>query len=194
MRIAEIERKTMETEIKIKLDLDGKGMNQINTGIKFLDHLLVSFSKNGMFDVEINAKGDLEVDGHHTVEDLGLVLGQAFDKALGERRGINRYGFFLLSMDEALAEVAIDLGGRPYLQFETQFKRDEIGGLSTELAYDFFEAFTRGSRANISVRLLSGRNDHHKLEAIFKAFGRALRMACEPDTRQNGVPSTKGVI
>ncbi len=194
MRNGKTERKTKETEINVEISPDGEGKCAVDTGIGFLDHMLELFSRQGMFDLQATAKGDLQVDGHHTVEDLGLVIGQALDKALGDRSGISRYGFFLLPMDEALAQVAIDLGGRPYLQFDAEFAREKVGELSTELAYDFFEAFARGARANVSIRLISGRNEHHKIEAIFKAFGRALRMACEKDPRQKGVPSTKEVI
>ncbi|HID73258.1 TPA: imidazoleglycerol-phosphate dehydratase HisB [Candidatus Micrarchaeota archaeon] len=194
MRNGKIERKTKETEINVEISPDGEGRCAVDSGIGFLDHMLELFSKQGMFDLQAAAKGDLQVDEHHTVEDLGLVIGQALDKALGDRKGINRYGFFLLPMDEALAQVAIDLGGRACLQFDAEFRREKVGGLSTELVYDFFEAFARGCRANVSIRLLSGRNEHHKIEAIFKTFGRALRMACEKDPRQKGVPSTKEVI
>jgi imidazoleglycerol phosphate dehydratase HisB len=194
MRNARVERKTKETEITVELNVDGEGMGPIDSGIGFLTHMLELFSYQGMFDLKVIAKGDLQVDEHHTAEDLGFTLGQAFDKALGNREGLSRYGFFMLPMDETLAQVAVDMGGRPYLQFEAEFKREKVGELSTELVYDFFEAFTRGSRANVSIRLLSGRNDHHKIEAIFKAFGRAMRMACEPDPRRRGIPSTKEVI
>jgi imidazoleglycerol-phosphate dehydratase len=194
MRSAKIERKTSETKVEVEVIIDGEGNCSVETGIGFLDHMLNLFSRHGMFDMKISAKGDLEVDDHHTVEDLGFVMGQAFDKALGERKGINRYGFFLLPMDEALAQVAVDLGGRPYLQYSAEFKREKVGELSTELVRDFFEAFARGCRANVSVTLLCGENGHHKAEAIFKAFARAMRSACEIDARQKGIPSTKGEI
>ncbi len=194
MRSAKMERNTSETKIKVEVMIDGEGKCTVDTGIGFLDHMLNLFSRHGMFDLEISAKGDLEVDEHHTVEDLGFVMGQAFDKALGERKGITRYGFFLLPMDEALAQVAVDLGGRPYLQYIAEFRREKVGELSTELVRDFFEAFARGGRANVSVTLLAGENDHHKAEAIFKAFARAMRSACEMDARQKGIPSTKGEI
>ncbi|MBN2122593.1 imidazoleglycerol-phosphate dehydratase HisB [Candidatus Micrarchaeota archaeon] len=194
MRSAKMERNTSETKIKVEVVIDGEGKCTVDTGVGFLDHMLNLFSRHGMFDLEISAKGDLEVDEHHTVEDLGFVMGQAFDKALGERKGITRYGFFLLPMDEALAQVAVDLGGRPYLQYIAEFRREKVGELSTELVRDFFEAFARGCRANVSVTLLAGENDHHKAEAIFKAFARAMRSACEMDARQKGIPSTKGEI
>lgn len=194
MRSAKIERNTSETKVRIELALDGEGKCTVETGIGFLDHMLNLFSRHGMFDTDISARGDLEVDDHHTIEDLGFVMGQAFDKALGERKGITRYGFFLLPMDEALAQVAVDLGGRPYLQYNAEFKREKVGEMSTELVRDFFEAFARGCRANVSVTLLAGENDHHKAEAIFKAFARAMRIACEIDARQKGIPSTKGEI
>ncbi len=193
MRQTKIERKTSETAINAELVIDGEGRNSIDSGIGFLNHMLELFSFQGMFDLNLAAKGDFDVDDHHTVEDIGFVLGSAFDKALGNREGINRYGFFILPMDEALAQVAIDLGGRPCIQLEAEFKREKVGELSTELIYDFFEAFARGSRASINVRV-SGRNEHHKIEAIFKAFGRAMRMACEIDPRRKGLPSTKEVI
>ena len=194
MRTAKVERKTKETKVQVELGIDGKGNASIDTRIGFLDHMLTLVSVQGIFDLKVLAQGDLQVDEHHTVEDIGFVLGQAFGKALEERKGINRYGFFLLPMDEALAQVAIDLGGRPCLQFDADFKREKVGELSTELVYDFFEAFARGCMANVSIRLVLGRNDHHKIEAIFKAFARALRMACEIDPRRKGVPSTKGLI
>lgn len=194
MRKSEVKRKTSETEVKVSLDIDGEGKYSVKSGIGFLDHMLSLFCKHGMFDAGISAKGDLEVDAHHTVEDLGFVLGSAFDKALGERAGINRYGFFLLPMDEALAQVAVDLGGRKYLQFDAGLREEKVGELDTVLVREFFDAFCRGCRANVSIRLLSGENGHHKIEAIFKAFGRAMRSACEADPRQKGVPSTKGVI
>lgn len=193
MRRAKIERETRETDIKAELDIDGEGKSSIESSIGFLNHMLELFSFQGMFDLNIVAKGDIKVDEHHTVEDMGFVLGSAFDKALGKREGISRYGFFILPMDEALAQVAIDLSGRPCVQLEAEFKREKVGELSTELVYDFFEAFARGSRASINIRVL-GRNEHHKIEAIFKAFGRAMRMACEIDQRRKGAPSTKEVI
>ncbi len=194
MRNAEIERKTAETRIKVKLEIDGEGKGSLNCGIGFLDHMLTLFCRHGMFDMEISAKGDLEVDEHHTVEDLGFVLGQAFDKALGERKGISRYGFFLLPMDEALAQAVVDLGGRPYLQYEAEFRREKVGEMSTELIRDFFEAFARGARANVGIKLVAGENAHHMAEAMFKAFAKAMRSACEMDPRQKGIPSTKEVI
>ncbi|MBU0590681.1 imidazoleglycerol-phosphate dehydratase HisB [Candidatus Micrarchaeota archaeon] len=194
MRTVKLNRKTKETDIRVELNLDGDGKSQIKTGIGFFDHMLTLFSNHSMVDMALNAKGDLEVDDHHTIEDIGFVLGQAFDKALAERKGINRYGFCVLPMDEALAQVAIDLGGRPFLQFEADFSREKVGEMSTELVYDFFDAFCRGCKANISIRLLAGRNDHHKIESIFKAFARAMRMACELDPRQKRIPSTKGVL
>lgn len=194
MRTAEVERNTNETQIKVKLSLDGKGAYDIRTGVGFLDHMLCLLAKHGLFDLELGAKGDLEVDEHHTVEDIGIVLGQAFRQALGDKKGITRYGFFILPMDEALAQVAVDLGGRSCLVWDAEFKRKTIGDFPTELAYDFFEAFASNCGANMNIRLLSGRNEHHKMEAIFKAFARAMRMACEPDERSPGIPSTKGVL
>lgn len=194
MRKAQAERKTAETKISVKLDLDGEGKGEIKSGVGFMDHMLTLFCRHGMFDMAVSAKGDLEVDEHHTIEDLGFVMGQAFDKALGERKGISRYGCFLLPMDEALAQAAVDLGGRQYLQYDAEFRREKVGDMSTELLREFFEAFARGCRANVCIRLLAGENGHHKAEAMFKAFARAMRSACEKDPRQKGVPSSKEVI
>jgi imidazoleglycerol phosphate dehydratase HisB len=193
MRQAKIERKTRETDINASLAIEGEGRISIDSGIGLLNHMLELFSFQGIFDLSLIAKGDFDVDDHHTVEDVGFVLGLAFDKALGKRQGINRYGFFILPMDEALAQVAIDLGGRPCIQLDAGFNREKVGSLSTELIYDFFEAFSRGSRASINIKV-SGRNEHHMIEAIFKAFGRAMRMASEIDLRRKNLPSTKEVI
>jgi len=195
MRKAEVERKTNETEIKIKLNLDGTGKRKIDTGIGFLNHMLELFAKQGLFDLEIKAIGDLQVDEHHTVEDVGIVLGQVFKKALGEKKGIKRYGFFILPMDETLALVAVDIGGRSYCVVDVSFNREKVGDLSTELVYDFFEALASNLGANIQIKVFYGRNEHHKIEAVFKAFARAISMAVEIDPRIKGkIPSTKGVI
>ena len=195
MRKAEVERKTNETEIKIKLNLDGTEKRKIDTGIGFLNHMLELFAKQGLFDLEIKAIGDLQVDEHHTVEDVGIVLGQAFKKALGEKKGIKRYGFFIVPMDETLALAAVDIGGRSYCVMDIQFNREKVGDLSTELVYDFFEALASNLGANIQIKVFYGRNEHHKIEAVFKTFARAMSMAVEIDPRIKGkIPSTKGVI
>ncbi|MFH1306559.1 MAG: imidazoleglycerol-phosphate dehydratase HisB [Candidatus Micrarchaeota archaeon] len=195
MRNAKISRKTKETNISVRLNIDGKGKYKIKTPIGFLTHMFESFSKHGLFDITMNATGDVKVDQHHTVEDCGIALGQAFRKALGEKKGINRAGYFVYPMDDALAVVAIDLSDRPYLQFDTKFKRRFCGELDTDLLEDFFYAFAVNSASNIVVRTPYGKNDHHKIEAIFKAFAKAMKMACSTDPRAKGsMPSTKGVI
>ena len=188
-------RKTKETEVMVKLDIGGTGKSKIDTKINFLNHMLELFAKHGTFDLEINAKGDLKVDQHHLVEDVGIALGEAFDKVLGDRKGINRAGFFAMPMDEALAIFAIDIGGRPYLKFDIKFKENKIGDLDSELIYDFFEAFSNNLKCNIQVRSFDARTDHHKVEAVFKAFGRALKMAVSKDEKlKDSIPSTKGLI
>lgn len=195
MRTASVKRKTKETEIAISLNLEGKGESRISTKMLFLNHLLEVFSKQGLFDLEINATGDIERDDHHLVEDVGIVLGDAFRGALGSKAGIARYGFFVLPLDESLALAAIDLSGRPALVFDAAFTREKVGDLSTEVVCDFFKAFSDSCEANVHIKLFYGRNDHHKIEAIFKAFARALRAACEIDERAKGsVPSSKGVL
>lgn len=188
------ERATTETRIAVRVDLDGTGRATISTGIGFFDHMLELFARHACIDAEIRAEGDLHVDEHHTVEDVGLVLGSALADALGERRGIRRYGF-LLPMDESLARVALDLGGRPFVVFEAEFVRDRVGELPTELVEDFVRALAQTLGANVHVKVEYGRNDHHKIEAIFKGLGRSLRAAIEEDPRlQDEVPSTKGVL
>jgi len=195
MRGSSINRKTKETDISVSLVLDGIGDTKIQTGIGFLDHMIDAFSKHGLFDIILTAKGDLEVDQHHVIEDIGIVLGQAFDKALGERRGINRAGYFVFPMDEALSVVAVDLCGRSNLQFKAEFRRRFIGELDSDLIYDLFKGFSDNAKATVAVRVLEGRNDHHKAEAIFKAFGKAMKMACSKDSQMlDNVPSTKGVL
>jgi imidazoleglycerol-phosphate dehydratase len=195
MREAEVVRKTNETDIRMAVRLDGSGKCTIRTPIGMLSHLLEAFCKHGLFDIEIEANGDLEVDQHHLVEDCGRVLGESFIMALGEKKGINRTGFFVFPMDEALAVVSVDMGGRPVLQFEAAFRRRYCGRLDTDLVEDFFTAFSQGALANTVVRMPYGRSDHHKLEAIFKAFGKAVKMACEMNAGSwDSVPSTKGVI
>ena len=195
MRRALIERRTTETQIALGLGLDGKGRYQVRTGIRFLDHMLELFARHGAFDLTINAAGDLDVDQHHTVEDLGITLGEAVTKALGNRRGINRAGYFVMPMDETLAVAAIDLGGRPHAVVSIQVAAARVGDLQTELVHDFFEGFAIGARANVHVKVLYGRSSHHKIEAIFKAFARALRVACSKDRRlSKTLPSTKGLL
>ena len=195
MRIAIIKRKTKETDITVELNIDGKGKSSTDTPIGFFNHMLQAFSKHGLFDLSISAKGDLEVDQHHTVEDCGIVLGQAFKKALGDKKGINRAGYFVFPMDEALAVVAVDIAGRPYLQFDAKFKRRYCGELDTDLLEDFFNGFAVSVGANIAVRMPYGRSDHHKIEAVFKAFAKAMKMACSTDPRAiKDIPSTKGMI
>jgi imidazoleglycerol-phosphate dehydratase len=187
-------RETLETAIRVAVDLDGEGRSNISTGVGFLDHMLELLAAHSLVDLEVEARGDLRVDEHHTVEDVGITLGMAMAEALGERRGVRRYGF-LLPMDEALARVALDLGGRPFVVFEAEFEREKVGDLATELVEDFVRALAQHLGANIHVRVEYGRNDHHKIEAIFKALGRALRAALERDPRlEDRVPSTKGVL
>src|SRR3989339_1321997 len=194
-RKAIIERKTNETDIGVSLNIDGTGERKIDTPVGFLNHMLDLFSKHGLFDLEIKATGDTYIDEHHTVEDIGIVLGEAFAEALKDKKGINRYGFFILPMDEALASVAIDFAGRFSFTQQCEFTREKVGDLSTELVYDFWDAFAQNAKANVFIKVENGRNDHHKIEAIFKAMARAIRMACELDKRnQSTVPSTKGVL
>jgi imidazoleglycerol-phosphate dehydratase len=195
VRRASIERNTKETRIRGRLAVEGRGQYDISTGIRFLDHMLELFAKHGGFDLTLHAKGDLDVDQHHTVEDVGIVLGQLFAKALGDRRGINRAGYFVLPMDETLAVVAVDLGGRPALAYKDLVKTRLVGDLQTELVEDFFGGFVNHAGANLHARVLYGRSNHHKIEAIFKCFARALRYACSKDARlKEQLPSTKGLL
>lgn len=195
MRTAKVERKTKETNIAINLNIDGKGKYDIKTPVVFFTHMLESFSKHGLFDIKANAKGDIKVDQHHTIEDIGIVLGQAFNKALTDKKGINRAGYFVYPMDDALAVVAVDIGGRPYLQYDAKFKERFCGTLDTDVLEDFFYGFSIGLGANVAVRMPYGRSDHHKIEAIFKAFAKAMKMACSTDKRAiEDIPSTKGAI
>ena len=195
MRRGVIDRKTTETEIRVALTLEGRGRYTVSTGIRFLDHMLELFARHGAFDLEIDAKGDLDVDQHHTVEDLGIALGEAVSKALGDRRGINRAGYFVMPMDETLAVVALDLGGRPHAAVDLKVKVRRVGDLQSELVHDFFEGFAIGARANVHAKVLYGRSSHHHVEAIFKAFARALRVACSKDKQlAKALPSTKGLI
>jgi imidazoleglycerol-phosphate dehydratase len=195
MRTATIQRDTKETQIGASLKIEGRGRFEISTGIRFLDHMLELFAKHGGFDLKLQAKGDLDVDQHHTVEDTGIVLGQLFAKALGDRRGINRAGYFVLPMDETLAVVALDLGGRPVLVYRDLVRVRLVGDLQTELVEDFFGGFVNHAGANLHALVLYGRSNHHKIEAIFKCFARALKYACSTDPRLRGqLPSTKGLL
>ena len=190
-----VERNTAETRISLCLTIEGSGQYTISTGIRFFDHMLELFTRHGAFDLELKCNGDLDVDQHHTVEDVGIALGEAFDRALGDKRGILRTGYFLMPMDETLAIAAVDLSGRASFAVETKVRTRLVGDLQTELVTDFFEGFARGARANVHVKTMYGRSNHHKIEAIFKAFARALRVACSKD-KQLGkmLPSTKGLL
>ena len=195
MRRALIDRETRETRIRVRIGIEGKGRYQVRTGIRFLDHMLELVARHGGFDLAIEADGDLDVDQHHTVEDLGIALGEAVSRALGTRRGINRAGYFVMPMDEALAVAAIDLGGRPHVVVTLPVRARRVGDLQTELIHDFFEGFASGARANVHVKVLYGRSSHHQVEAGFKAFGRALRVACSRDRQlARMLPSTKGLL
>ena len=195
MRRAVIDRQTTETQIALTLALDGKGRYRVSTGIRFLDHMMELFARHGAFDLEVRATGDLDVDQHHTVEDLGIALGEAVSQALGNRKGINRAGYFVMPMDETLAVVALDLGGRPHTVVDLKVATRMVGDLQTELVHDFFEGFAIGARANLHAKVLYGRSSHHKIEAVFKAFARALRVACARDKRlARMLPSTKGLL
>ncbi len=195
MRKGKILRKTNETKIKAELNVDGNGKCQIKTPIGFFTHLLESFSKHGLFDINLIVKGDLEVDQHHTVEDTGIVLGQAFKAALGDKKGINRAGYFIFPMDDAIAIVALDIGGRPFLKFDAKFMRRYCGEIDTDVLEDFLYGFSVGLQANLAVKIDYGRSDHHKIEALFKALGKAMKMACSADKRAIGeFPSTKGLL
>lgn len=195
MRKASVERNTRETRIRGTLNVDGRGRYDVSTGIRFFDHMLELFAKHGGFDLTIAADGDLDVDQHHTVEDVGIVLGQLFSKALGDRVGINRAGYFVLPMDETLAVVALDLGGRPALVYKDLVKVRLVGDLQTELVEDFFGGWVNHAGANLHAKVLYGRSNHHKIEAIFKCFARALKYACSKDARlKDQLPSTKGLL
>lgn len=195
MRKAALERNTKETRIRGSLKIEGRGAYDISTGIRFFDHMLELFTKHGGFDLKLRAEGDLDVDQHHTVEDVGIVLGQLFSQALGDRRGINRAGYFVLPMDETLAVVALDLGGRPALVYKDRVKVRLVGDLQAELVEDFFGGFVNHAGANLHAKVLYGRSSHHKIEAIFKCFARAMRYACSTDRRlKDQLPSTKGLL
>jgi imidazoleglycerol-phosphate dehydratase len=195
MREASIERNTKETQISARLVIDGQGQYEISTGVRFFDHMLELFTKHGGFDLKLRATGDLDVDQHHTVEDVGIVLGQLFAKALGDRVGINRAGYFVLPMDETLAVAAVDLGGRVSLVYKDRVKVRKVGDLQAELVEDFFGGFAQHAAANVHVKILYGRSSHHKIEAVFKCFARAMRYACSTDERlKEQLPSTKGLL
>ena len=195
VRQAKVDRKTAETQIQLELTIEGRGQYEVSTGIRFLDHMLELFTRHGGFDLKVRATGDLDVDQHHTVEDIGIALGEAFDRALGNRSGIMRAGYFVMPMDETLGVVAVDFSGRAAWVIETKVRTRLVGDLQSELVHDFFEGFARGARANIHLKILYGRSNHHKIEALFKAFGRALRVACSRDRQLAGMlPSTKGLL
>lgn len=195
MRRAVIHRRTTETVITVRITLDGRGRYAVRTGVRFLDHMLELVARHGAFDLTIDARGDLDVDQHHTVEDTGIALGEAVACALGSRRGINRAGYFIVPMDESLAVAAVDLGGRARAVVDLRLRVARVGDLQAELIEDFFEGFAQGARANVHLKVVCGRSSHHQVEAIFKAFGRALRAACAKDRRMaRRLPSTKGII
>ncbi len=193
-RIAKIERITSETKIKLELNLDGSGKADVKTGIGFLDHMLDLWAFHGLFNLKLNCKGDLEIDAHHTTEDIALALGSALDEAVGEKKGIVRYGYSYLPMDEALLRVALDLSGRPEFVFSGEFAQSSIGHLDTQMIRHFFKSLAMSSRITLHMSILYGINDHHKCEGLFKALGRALRQAVEIDPRRTGVASTKGIL
>jgi len=195
VRRALVDRRTTETRIALSLVLEGRGRYDVSTGIRFLDHMLELFARHGGFDLRVKADGDLDVDQHHTVEDLGITLGEAVLKAVGNKRGINRAGYFVMPMDETLAVAAIDLSGRPHTVVDLKGAAARVGDLQTELVHDFFEGFASGARANVHVKVMYGRSSHHKVEAVFKAFARALRVACARDRRlARMLPSTKALL
>jgi imidazoleglycerol-phosphate dehydratase len=195
VRRALIDRRTKETQIVVGLGLEGRGRYDVHTGIRFLDHMLELVARHGAFDLRVDAAGDLDVDQHHTVEDIGIALGEAVSGAIGTRKGINRAGYFVMPMDETLAVAAIDLGGRPHAVVDLKMKVVKVGDLQTELVADFFDGFALGARANVHLKVLYGRSSHHRIEAAFKAFARALRVACAKDKRMaKMLPSTKGLL
>ena len=194
MRLGKIERETKETKIFVEINLDGAGKNEISTGIGFFDHMMNLFAAHGQFDLKISCKGDIEVDGHHSVEDIGICLGQAVKNALGDKKSIRRYGTFFLPMDETLALVSLDISGRPFLVFDGGEFAPMIGNFDTELVEEFLRAFAFNAGITLHAKILYGKNSHHKVEAIFKALGHALRIAVEHDEKIQGVPSTKGIL
>ena len=193
-RIGEYKRKTLETEVEVKINLDGKGISHLETEIHFLNHMLILFSRHGLFDLEIKAKGDIQVDHHHTIEDMGICLGAAFKKALQDKKGIARYGFVTLPMDESLVRLVLDLSGRGQLFYQVKFEQEKVGSFDVNLIEEFFQAFSYHAGVTLHINLLYGKNAHHIIEAIFKALGRALDMASIIDNRIDGIPSTKGMI
>lgn len=193
-RTAECRRKTKETDITLSLNLDGQGKSEIDTGIPFFDHMLDGFARHGLFDLNVRVKGDIEVDSHHTIEDTGIVLGQAIAKALGDKAGIRRYGYFILPMDETLALAAIDLSGRPYLKYQADFTADRLGSMDTEMVREFFYAVSYSADMNLHLKIMEPGNNHHMAEALFKAFGKALDMAVSDEPRMKEVWSTKGSL
>jgi imidazoleglycerol-phosphate dehydratase len=195
MRQAEITRNTLETQILVKMNLDGTGKISLDTGVPFLDHMLEQVARHGMIDLHIGAKGDLHIDAHHTVEDIGITVGQAFAQAVGDKKGLRRYGHSYVPLDEALSRVVVDLSGRPGMEFNVKFRRARIGEFDVDLINEFFQGFVNHAMVTLHIDNLSGRNAHHQAETVFKAFGRALRMAAEPDPRAAGtIPSTKGSL
>ncbi len=195
MRKAEVKRNTLETQISIAINIDGSGQSQFDTGLGFLDHMLDQVARHGMMDINVQAKGDLHIDAHHTVEDIGITLGQAFTKAIGDKKGINRYGHAYVPLDEALSRVVLDLSGRPGLEFNCEFTRSAIGEFDVDLFHEFFQGFVNHANVTLHIDNLKGHNSHHQAETIFKAFGRALRMAVTYDERMSGImPSTKGSL
>ncbi len=195
MRTAKVNRNTLETQISVSINLDGSGVSSFNTGLGFLDHMLDQIARHGMMDIEVNAKGDLHIDAHHTVEDIGITLGQAFAQAVGDKKGIRRYGHAYVPLDEALSRVVLDISGRPGLEFDCNFTRATIGEFDVDLVHEFFQGFVNHANITLHVDNLKGHNSHHQAETIFKAFGRALRMAVELDARMVGImPSTKGSL
>ena len=195
MRTAEIVRNTLETQITVAINLDGTGVSQFNTGLGFLDHMLDQIARHGMIDISVNAKGDLHIDSHHTVEDVGIALGQAFAKAVGDKKGIRRYGYAYVPLDEALSRVVLDVSGRPGLEFDCEFTRATIGEFDVDLIHEFFQGFVNHANISLHIDNLKGKNSHHQAETIFKAFGRAIRMSIEFDVRMAGImPSTKGSL
>lgn len=194
-RSAEVQRDTLETQIRVRLDLDGSGRSKLSTGIGFFDHMLDQVARHGLFDIEVDAKGDLHIDGHHTVEDVGIALGQAFAHAIGDKKGLRRYGHAYVPLDEALSRVVVDLSGRPGLELDIPFTRAMVGAFDVELTHEFFQGFVNHAGVTLHVDNLKGANAHHQAETVFKAFGRALRMAVEIDPRASGqLPSTKGML
>jgi imidazoleglycerol-phosphate dehydratase len=194
MRSAEVQRNTLETQIRVRLDLDGSGRASLATGVGFFDHMLDQIARHGMIDLEIEARGDLHIDAHHTVEDVGITLGQALAKAIGDKKGVRRYGHAYVPLDEALSRVVVDLSGRPGLVFEVPFVRGTIGEFDVDLVHEFFQGLVNHAAMTVHIDALRGDNAHHQAETVFKAFGRALRMAVEADPRASGVPSTKGSL